>query len=70
MSSEENMNLMQTLDDAWNSQDWATNEARHSPDCIIHWTGRPEATRRRHDHRAESEAMFVTFPDNKIANRP
>lgn len=70
MSSEENMNLMQTLDDAWNSQDWATYEARHSPDCVIHWTGRPEATRGRHDHRAESEAIFATFPDNKIANRP
>jgi len=24
MSVEENMNLMKTLDDAWNSQDWKT----------------------------------------------
>ena len=27
---EENMRLMQTLDDAWNAQDWVTFEKRHA----------------------------------------
>lgn len=32
MSKEkENMELMQTLDDAWNNQDWDTFEKRHKP---------------------------------------
>jgi hypothetical protein len=71
MSTEsKNMELMQTLDDAWNAQDWETFEVRHSADCVIRWTGQPDATRGRHDHRAESEAMFIPFPDNKVGNRP
>jgi hypothetical protein len=32
MSAEDNKELMQTLDDAWNSQDWDTFEKRHAED--------------------------------------
>ena len=32
MNSEENMKLMKTLDDAWNSQDWDTFTKRHTDD--------------------------------------
>ena len=32
MSAEENMKLMKTLDDAWNSQDWETFANRHTDD--------------------------------------
>ena len=28
--SEENMQLMKTLDDAWNNQDWGTFRKRHT----------------------------------------
>ena len=30
MSNEENIHLMKTLDDAWNSQDWDTFEECHA----------------------------------------
>ena len=32
---EENMRLMQTLDDAWNSQDWAVFEKRHAKEVDV-----------------------------------
>ncbi|MFF0447404.1 ester cyclase [Streptomyces sp. NPDC004609] len=70
MSAEENMQLMQTLDDAWNAQDWDTFDSRHTPDTVVYWPGQPEPTRGRHDHRAEAMAFFRTFPDNHVANRP
>lgn len=53
---------MQTLDDAWNAQDWDTFDRRHKPDAIVRWPAQPP-TPRRHDHRAEGVQMFKTFPD-------
>jgi hypothetical protein len=69
MSAEENLKLMQTLDDAWNAQDWDTFEQRHKPDTTVSWPGQPP-THGIKDHRAEGVAMFKTFPDNKAGNRP
>ncbi|MGV9316715.1 ester cyclase [Streptomyces sp. NPDC003691] len=70
MTAEENMQFMQSLDDAWNAQDWDAFDARHAPDTIVHWPGQPSPTRGREDHRAEAMAFFATFPDNHVANRP
>ena len=70
MSVEENMRLMQTLDDAWNSQDWETFSQRHSEDTAVYWPGQPEPTRGVHNHKSESIEFFKTFPDNHIDNRP
>ena len=39
MSAEENMKLMKTLDDAWNSQDWETFAKRHTDDVVVRWPG-------------------------------
>jgi ketosteroid isomerase-like protein len=64
-----NMELMQTLDDAWNKQDWDTFEKRHKPDTIVRWPAQPP-TRGVGPHRAESTQYFKTFPDNHIDNRP
>ena len=64
-----NMELMQTLDDAWNCQDWVTFDARHKPDVVVRWPGKPP-THGAHDHRAESEEFVKTFPDNHVENRP
>ena len=36
---EENMRLMQTLDDAWNTQDWAVFEKRHAKEVDVFWPG-------------------------------
>jgi ketosteroid isomerase-like protein len=70
MSAEKNMELMQTLDDAWNNQDWDTFNTRHAQNTAVYWPGQPKPTRGRHDHRTESIAFFKTFPDNHIDNRP
>lgn len=70
MSAEENMQLMQTLDDSWNNQDWETFNKRHSEDTAVYWPGKSEPTRGRHDHRVECIEFFKTFPDNHLDNRP
>lgn len=70
MGVKQNMQLMQTLDDAWNSQDWETFRKRHSQDTAVYWPGQPEPTRGVDNHRAESVAFFKMFPDNHIDNRP
>jgi predicted ester cyclase len=67
---EDNMQLMQTLDDAWNAQDWETFEQRHAAETAVYWPGQPEPTRGVHNHRAESIEFFKTFPDNHLVNRP
>lgn len=67
---EKNMQLMQTLYDAWNSQDWDTFEERHAENVAMFWPGQPEPTRGVHNHRAESIEFFKTFPDNHVGNRP
>ena len=33
---EKNMELMKTLDDAWNSQDWDTFEERHADKVAVY----------------------------------
>jgi len=33
------MRLMQTLDDAWNSQDWETFNKRHAAEVDVFWPG-------------------------------
>ena len=50
-TEQKNMELMQTLDDAWNAQDWDTFDKRHKPDVVVRWPAQPP-THGRHDHRA------------------
>lgn len=64
-----NMELMQTLDDAWNAQDWDTFDKRHRKEVVVRWPGKPP-THGIHDHREESIDLFRTFPDNHVGNRP
>ena len=68
-TAQKNMELMQTLDDAWNSRDWDTFDRRHKPDVVVRWPGQPP-THGRRDHRAESIELSKTFPDNHVGNRP
>ena len=63
------MELMQTLDDAWNAQDWDTFDKRHRTNVVVRWPGQPP-TNGIHDHRLEGIQMFKTFPDNRVHNRP
>jgi ketosteroid isomerase-like protein len=64
-----NLKLMQSLDDAWNDQDWETFEARHAHDTVVRWPAQPP-TRGIENHREEGVRMFETFPDNHVENRP
>lgn len=64
-----NMELMQTLDDAWNAQDLDTFAKRHKDDTVVRWPGQP-ATHGVAAHRAEAIAFFKTFPDQHLDNRP
>jgi predicted ester cyclase len=69
MSSEENLRLMKTLDDAWNTQDWQTFSQRHTDDVIVRWPNK-QPTEGIEAHRREAEYFFRSFPDNHIDNDP
>jgi hypothetical protein len=70
MSPEEhNMELMQTLDDAWNAQDLDIFSQRHKPDVVVRWPGKPP-THGIEAHRAEAIEFFTAFPDQRVGNRP
>ncbi len=64
-----NLELMKTLDDAWNSQNWDSFKKRHSENVAVYWPGQPEPTRGREAHFRESVEFFKTF-SNKLANNP
>lgn len=70
MGVKENLQLMKTLDDAWNSQDWETFKKRHSENVAVYWPGQPEPTKMRKAHHSEAVEFFKTFPDNRVGNNP
>jgi ketosteroid isomerase-like protein len=67
---EQNMELMQTLDDAWNAQDLDIFAQRHKPDVIVHWPGKPIPTHGIVAHTEEAVEFFKTFPNQHLDNRP
>jgi predicted ester cyclase len=69
-AEEKNRELMKTLDDAWNSQEWDIFEERHADNVAVYWPGQPETTRGLHNHREESVEFFKIFPDNHLVNNP
>ena len=69
MGVKENMKLMTTLDDAWNSQDWKVFKERHAINVAVYWPGQPKPTIGRDAHHKESVEFFKTF-DNKLVNNP
>jgi hypothetical protein len=62
------MELMQTLDDAWNSQDLGTFNQRHKPEVVVRWPGRAP-THGRHDHKAKA-APSRPFPTSTSTTGP
>jgi ketosteroid isomerase-like protein len=64
-----NMELMQTLDDAWNAKDLDTFSKQHRKDVVVRWPGKPP-TRGVDAHRQEAIDFFEAFPDQHIDNRP
>ena len=69
MGVKENLELMRTLDDAWNSQDWETFKKRHSENTAVYWPTQPDPTRGRGAHHKEAMEFFKTF-DNRLVNNP
>ncbi len=69
-SVDEILELMKTLDDAWNTQEWDTFNKRHAENTAVYWPGQPEPTRGRKAHQREAVEFFETFPDNHIVNNP
>jgi predicted ester cyclase len=67
---EKNKQLMKTLDDAWNSQDWDTFKERHADNVAVSWPGQADPTRGIHNHHEESIEFFKIFPDNHLVNNP
>jgi predicted ester cyclase len=65
-----NKELMKTLDNAWNSQDWETFNERHADNVAVFWPGQADPTRGVQNHREESIEFFKMFPDNHLANDP
>ena len=74
MGIKENLDLMKTLDDAWNagpeSPLWERFKKRHKEDVAVYWPGQPTPTRGRHNHDLEAVEFFKTFPDNHLVNNP
>ena len=68
------MELMQTLDDAWNagpgSPLWETFKKRHTDNVVVYWPGGAPPTQGRHNHDLEAVEFFKTFPDQHLDNRP
>ncbi len=73
MGVKENLELMRTLDNAWNagpgSPLWETFRKRHRGDVAVYWPNQPEPTRGRYDHDVEATEFFKSF-DNKLENNP
>ena len=65
-----NMELMQTLDDAWNAQDVETFAKRHRNDVVVKWPGGQPPTQGIAAHTQEALDFFRTFPDQHLDNRP
>ena len=73
MGAKENLELMKTLDDAWNagpgSPQWEIFRKRHKEDVIVYWPNQPEPTKGRHNHDLEALEFFKNF-NNKLVNNP
>jgi SnoaL-like polyketide cyclase len=69
MSGDDNLELMKTLDDAWNAQDWEVFRKRHAQDTAVYWPGQPDPTRGRDNHQAESVEFFKSI-ENSLENNP
>jgi hypothetical protein len=66
MTAEENMRLMQTLGNAWNSQDWETFKKRHAQNVAVYRLRQPEPTRGRGAHFREA-VEFFKVSDNRLS---
>jgi len=69
MTPEQNLHLMKTLDDSWNTKELTTFHKRHAKDCVVRWPNQPP-THGIEAHEQEALAFFKTFPDQHLVNNP
>ncbi len=73
MPAMDNLELMKTLDDAWNagpdSNLWDTFRKRHKEDVLVYWPNQPEPTKGIRNHDLEAVEFFKNF-NNKLVNDP
>jgi hypothetical protein len=69
MTPEQNLQLMKTLDDLWNTKELTTFCKRHSKDCIVRWPSQTP-THGIEDHEQKALAFFKTFPNQHLVNIP
>jgi len=62
--------LMKTGDDAFNSRDFASMNAVHHPDMIVHMPGNGQPLVGREAHADAMKGMFDIFPDVHVVNDP
>ncbi len=67
---EKNRELLITLDDAWNEQDWDVFNDRYAHNVAVYWPGQFYPTRGVDDHRQECIEFCKIFPDNHLTNNP
>jgi len=71
---EELIDLMTTLDDAWNagpaSPLWETFKKRHTENVAVYWPGGAPPTRGRHNHDVEAIEFFKTFRTTTSSTAP
>ena len=71
--SEEDLELLITLDDPWNAQECATFNNHQAEHTVAYWPGQPAPTRGRHDHRAEdvidNDSYKVTSNTSAVKER-
>ena len=68
-TEQRNMELMQTLDNSFNAQDFDTFTQRHRADVVVSLTGVPP-THSIETHRDDAINTFKAFPDQRVDNRP
>jgi hypothetical protein len=68
-TEQHNMELMQALDDAWNSENQEVFVQRHKPDVVVRWPGKPP-THGIDDHLQESIEFWEAFPDQHFDDGP
>jgi len=65
MGIKENLELMKTLDDAWNAGPdnplWETFMKRHKEDVKVYWPAQLDPTRGRHNHDVEAREFLKNF---------
>ena len=71
--AQNNLELMRTLDDAWNAQDWETFEKRHSRGTAVFWPGQTESDKRTRQSQGSRAQQIVTprrYPERKFDGTP